>query len=502
MHGRTFSDLNASIWLLSRPVITQLDLKLRETLVVGYNTSEQSNAQVQTKPERMSRMKKDKADMEILEQYFVSRGLFSNQNSRNPNLMNLATGFIAPAQTNVDKAQEVGLKIVEKMYEVDNIKSFSIPKKLLAVQIPPASMMHTSSVEAISIAQKADPQLFLQRLLSVLEDGNFPSLTVDDTLRHYELCSVAPSLFDENGFMRTLKKSDLGKAMIKDNSFISKESGKEIIVDPEVEVICDGGALVNRVKWPRKCKISQVLNNYVTYIDNILEKKASKYNKVTIVFDGYLEKSTKDHTHKQRYPVASMEMVLRVDSDLQCDKDIFLSNPINKQNFIDLLSQHLVSKGMNTIKCKKDADVTIVNCAITKAMNKNAIIIGDDTDLLILAVHYIGELKPPNNVYMFRQSSNTYVDLKSVVSTILEPVRSHILAIHALSGCDTVSQLFGIGKDKLFKQMCKNPSKTNDLLAAFSKLPYDEQAIKDAGFKIIAGLYNMSKAKFEDLRPL
>ena len=94
--------------------------------------------------------------------------------------------------------------------------------------------------------------------------------------------------------MRTIKKSDLGKAMIKDNSFISKERGKEIVVDPEVEVICDGGALVNRVKWPRKCKISQVLHNYVAYIDNLVDKKSSKFDKVTIVFDGYLEKSTKD----------------------------------------------------------------------------------------------------------------------------------------------------------------------------------------------------------------
>ena len=41
---------------------------------------------------------------------------------------------------------------------------------------------------------------------------------------------------------------------------------------------------------------------------------------LTVVFDGYLEKRTKDHIHEQRYPVTSMEMVI---------------SPVNKQNFID-----------------------------------------------------------------------------------------------------------------------------------------------------------------------
>ena len=67
--------------------------------------------------------------------------------------------------------------------------------------------------------------------------------------------------------------------------------------------------------------------------------------RVAVVFDGYLEKTTKDHAHKKRYSVASMDIVLSIDSELQCEKDVYLSNPINKQNFIDLLSQYLLQKG-------------------------------------------------------------------------------------------------------------------------------------------------------------
>ena len=77
---------------------------------------------------------------------------------------------------------------------------------------------------------------------------------------------VAQSLFDGNGFMRYAKKSNLAKAMISDKSLISTENGKSMLVDQEVEVTFDGGALVNLVGWPRKCNISVVLQNYWKYI--------------------------------------------------------------------------------------------------------------------------------------------------------------------------------------------------------------------------------------------
>ena len=179
--------------------------------------------------------------MEVLERYYVSTGLFSNEVKRKSDLLNLATGFIAPPETSVDKAHEVGVLILNKMYSSDNLKSFTIPKKLLAVQIPPATTTHSSSTEAMSIGRNADPQLLLQGLLSMLEDGKYPSLTLDETLRHYELSSLAPSLFAENGSMRTARKSDLAKALVKNNSLMSKENGKAVLVDPAVDVTFDGG---------------------------------------------------------------------------------------------------------------------------------------------------------------------------------------------------------------------------------------------------------------------
>ena len=64
------------------------------------------------------------------------------------------------------------------------------------------------------------------------------------------------------------------------------------------------------------------------------------------------------------------------------------------------------------------------------------VLVGDDTDLLVLLCHYLPEI---NNwdIKLLKQHNGNLNDL--------------ILFVHAFFGCDTVSQLHGIAKDKIFK---------------------------------------------------
>ena len=65
-----------------------------------------------------------------------------------------------------------------------------------------------------------------------------------------------------------------------------------------------------------------------------------------VVFDGYLESSTKDHCHQKRAPVNSLLMDLSdLSKTLLCKKPVFLSNPSNKQQFINALADALQSAG-------------------------------------------------------------------------------------------------------------------------------------------------------------
>ena len=136
-HGRTFTAISSLIWMHSRPICSELDLKLRQLTGVDYRLTER--ATTKHKSEQPSRMKKDLNDMRILEDYLVSRQIFADDMSRQLRIMNIATAFVAPPKTNVDRSREIGEKILNEMYASSNLKKFKIPKKSLAIQIPSPS---------------------------------------------------------------------------------------------------------------------------------------------------------------------------------------------------------------------------------------------------------------------------------------------------------------------------------------------------------------------------
>ena len=83
-------------------------------------------------------------------------------------------------------------------------------------------------------------------------------------------------------------------------------------------------------------------------------------------------------------------MTLRFDetTTILMDKCDFLSNTKSKEIFVYLLGRHLQVKGHNIQYANADADVEIVECAISKLGFDNVLVTADDTDVLILMMHY------------------------------------------------------------------------------------------------------------------
>ena len=69
-------------------------------------------------------------------------------------------------------------------------------------------------------------------------------------------------------------------------------------------------------------------------------------------------------------------------------KDEIISKPVNKQKFINLLSENLEPAGFSTRHSKGNADVMIVVTTITKARDPMTVLIGEDTDLLVLLLYH------------------------------------------------------------------------------------------------------------------
>ena len=168
---------------------------------------------------------------------------------------------------------------------------------------------------------------------------------------------------------------------------------------------------------------------------------------------------------------------------LDIKKERFLSNKKNKQKFLNLLKRKLLEQGYDVHSAEEDADLLIVLTAVELAENLSTVLIGDDTDLLVLLCHY-AKLNA-NKLYL--KTKNKTWDILDLKSNMGSTVCSNILFIHSFLGCDTTSQIFGIAKDRLVKKMSKRALSS-------AKVFYNENAAKqdivDAGQTILLELYN------------
>ena len=152
----------------------------------------------------------------------------------------------------------------------------------------------------------------------------------------------------------------------------------------------------------------------------------------------------------------------------------------------------------------EDADVEIVGKAIDLVKIRSVLLYGDDTDLFVLALHHLRQIVLKNKFYMFRPMSSSYIDIECVSKSNSDSIIKNILPIHALSGCDTVSQVFGVGKTKLVKLVAKNPGLTDDL-QIFSLPDQSEKRVLKAGLRILTSLYvgiQKKTTNYADLRSL
>jgi hypothetical protein len=157
---------------------------------------------------------------------------------------------------------------------------------------------------------------------------------------------------------------------------------------PEVRYVVDGGALLHRVRWLKNSTYLDVVQQYRLYV-----KKRYCSNTV-IVFDGYTDQaSVKDHEHRRRAErVCAVSPDIAVDGSrpVLFDQQAFLANSTNKQQFIQLLTQHLFDNEISVMQSRGDADVDIVSCAIKECVtHQQAVaVVVEDTDITIMHLYH------------------------------------------------------------------------------------------------------------------
>ena len=106
----------------------------------------------------------------------------------------------------------------------------------------------------------------------------------------------------------------------------------------------------------------------------------------------------------------------------------------------------------------EEADVIIVNQVMSAARQgyKSINIVCDDTDVFVLLVHFYETLNITSELLMVPTSAKTR-NVSNIGVTVRkhQEIVPHVLPLHALTGCDTVSSIYGVGKVKAVKTLQK-----------------------------------------------
>ena len=148
---------------------------------------------------------------------------------------------------------------------------------------------------------------------------------------------------------------------------------------------------------------------------------------------------------------------------------------------------------MSVLQDHDDADNLIVQTDINTLNHSNrCIVVGTDTDLLVLLSH---KCKVNHEVYYYMPGTQTIPDatynIQNVQQSMSPHLKKYILFLHVVTGCDTTSALFFQGKKKVMSIINKNPSLypvIDRFYATCSSLD-----IVNAGEKFLLALYGAPK---------
>ncbi|WAR19045.1 hypothetical protein MAR_000883, partial [Mya arenaria] len=128
---------------------------------------------------------------------------------------------------------------------------------------------------------------------------------------------------------------------------------------------------------------------------------------------------------------------------------------------------------------------------IRAAEHSQVVVIGEDTDLLVLLCFYANS--DANNIV-------SHLILKLHLKTIHvlgEEVRKLLVFIHAFTGCDTTSRLYGIGKGATLKKTVSDEKIRNHASIFLKDSLHDE--IELAGIAVITSVYGGTQCQGLDL---
>ena len=178
----------------------------------------------------------------------------------------------------------------------------------------------------------------------------------------------------------------------------------------------------------------------------MLTSKNKHYRSATVVFDGYVAGPSIKDNNGSKPPFIRLR-TLQETPDLK-GKNEFLSRVSNKQHLINLISDKRQSVGCMVIQAAGNAYVDIAKTAVNTACVHSTTLVGEDTGLLILLLRYYMADGQPVYCRSDKQSRGIpeVYNINAMKCCLGSEMCSQTLFLHAFTGCDSTSRVYGIGR--------------------------------------------------------
>lgn len=456
--GRGITESTIAKWINAFPHCIPLCEAIEQFANIHTTSSEQH------KDLRQSSQIQDHKDLATFLQWLNAHSPFrcSNQTS----IVAISTGLVADASVNCDRAYEIGdaaaTSIDGTVFSEVKLKRSDRVKTI-------CGSINTVKIRGQSVV--VNPTLLFNRITCVIKSSS----DIEHFLS-YELAPQPYSLFHE-GLMRKTSKRVLGQLLK------SKVEPQTEFPEKSIFVI-DGGYLLHAVVWPPNSTYGEVCQAYVSFIQNHFGVDT------LVVFDGYDSKNSTKIAEQQRRSSKAVCRELLFDEEMKTvtTQASFLANRANKSRLIRMIRRKFEHHRINTKQAEADADSLIATTGLTLARSesKPVVVIGTDTDLLVILV---SQVTPGMSMYMCGNNPPIVYDIQAIQNAI-GGMMNHLMTLHAITGCDTTSALFGQGKKKAFLVAQKE---SLDMLDVFESSQSSNDNISMAGEQFLLKLYGAQR---------
>ncbi|KAJ8893546.1 hypothetical protein PR048_006144 [Dryococelus australis] len=180
------------------------------------------------------------------------------------------------------------------------------------------------------------------------------------------------------------------------------------------------------------------------------------------------------------------------DTEFEEKQEEFLSMGRDKQQLIKLISQEMVMRGCKAFQAEGDTDVHITKAAVNSAQGNSTILIGEDTDLLVLLLHYAEVNSKPLYFKSDNQSRGIrkVFNINNLKSILGSELCIQLLFLHAFTGCDSTPHIYGVGKKTVFQKLLNCDRVLHSCASAFTlpgKNPADIISLGSQAMAVIFG---------------